>query len=286
MVTKYQSHVLQLFCYVLFRDSKNKTYRVTFINRMACEEESKFQSWIIKQEELKSKVIRDDIYEWQQKRKDVQKIGGMDLSFIKEKDSIACAALVVCQFPDFEVIYEDISMVPMTVPYIPGFLGFREAPPLVEAFARLRNKEPHLVPDCILVDGNGTLHPRGFGLASHIGVCCNIPTVGVAKNLYQMEDLGLLRNEDHKQKISEIKNPGDHFDLETTSGTILGLALKTSASSSKPVYVSIGHMFSLQTAAWIVYHCSKYRIPEPIRQADIRSREFLRINREKIADIL
>lgn len=246
---------------------------------MATEEESNFQeNWIIEQEELKSKVISDDIYEWQHKRKDVQRVGGVDLSFIKGNDNTACAALVVCQLPDFEVIHEDISMVPLTVPYIPGFLGFREAPAIVEAFSRLRNTKPDLIPDCLLVDGNGTLHPRGFGLASHIGVCCDVPTVGVAKNLFQMYDVGLLRDEDHKQKISEMKNPGDHFVLETTSGSILGLAVKTSASSSKPVYVSVGHKISLQTAAWLVCHCSKYRIPEPVRQADIRSREFLRSN--------
>ncbi|KAJ4436205.1 endonuclease V-like isoform X2 [Periplaneta americana] len=202
----------------------------------------------------------------------------MDLSFIKGDDNVACAALIVCELPDFEVVYEDITMVPLTVPYIPGFLGFREAPSLVDAFFRLCDTQPSLVPECLLVDGNGALHPRGFGLASHIGVLCDIPTVGVAKNLYHMD--GIVRDDDHKQKISQLCKPGDHFALDTSAGETLGLALKTSASSTKPVYVSVGHKISLVTAAWIVCHCSKFRIPEPVRQADVRSREFIRKHKE------
>ncbi|PSN32629.1 hypothetical protein C0J52_22378 [Blattella germanica] len=123
--------------------------------------------WIVQQEELKSKVISNDLYEWQFKRL-VTKVAGMDLSFIKGNENMACAALIVCELPDFNVIYEDITMVPLNVPYIPGFLGFREAPALVDAFSRLCETKPDLVPECVLVDGNGTLHPRGFGLASHI----------------------------------------------------------------------------------------------------------------------
>lgn len=230
-------------------------------------------NWIVEQEKFKSKVICHDLYEWQHTRC-ISRVGGMDLSYIKENEKVACAALVVCELPDFEVVYEDIKMVSLTMPYIPGFLGFREAPALVEAFSSLCDTNPSLVPECILVDGNGILHPRGYGLASHVGVLCDVPTVGVAKNLYQMD--GILRDDDQKQRISHLHESGDHFALKTSSGNTLGLAVKTSASSTKPVYVSVGHKISLLTAAWLVCQCSKYRIPEPVRQADIRSREYIR----------
>ncbi|KDR21324.1 endonuclease V-like [Zootermopsis nevadensis] len=233
------------------------------------------RNWIDEQEQLKSQVICSDTYDWQHKRC-ISRVGGVDLSFIKGDENVACAALVICEYPDFNVVYEDVKMVPLTAPYEPGFLAFREAPALIEAFSRLCYTNPSLVPECVLVDGNGILHPRGFGLASHIGVLCNVPTVGVAKSLLVMD--GILRDEDHKHKISLLRERGDHFSLNTISGKTLGLAVKTSDSSKKPMYVSVGHKISLHTAAWLVCHCSKYRIPEPVRQADIRSREFIRKN--------
>jgi len=130
-------------------------------------------SWILEQEKLKSQVICYDMYNWQHKRC-ISRVGGIDLSFIKGDESVACAALVICELPNCEVVYEDITLVPLTVPYVPGFLGFREAPAIVEAFSRLCDTHTNLVPECILVDGNGILHPRGFGLASHVGElkCC------------------------------------------------------------------------------------------------------------------
>ncbi|XP_023704512.1 endonuclease V isoform X2 [Cryptotermes secundus] len=176
-------------------------------------------NWIVEEEKFKSKIICHDMYDWQHKRC-ISRVGGMDLSFIKGNEKVACAALVICELPDFEVVYEDIKMVSLTIPYIPGFLGYREAPALVEAFSRLCDTNPSLVPECILVDGNGVLHPRGYGLASHVGVLCDVPAVGVAKNLYQMD--GILRD-DQKQKISHLREPGDHFALKTNSGNTLGL---------------------------------------------------------------
>ncbi|KAH7428542.1 hypothetical protein KP509_09G006200 [Ceratopteris richardii] len=168
-----------------------------------------------------------------------------------------------------EVIYEDFKIVHLHMPYIPGFLAFRESPVLLMLLERLANEHPDRYPQVLLVDGNGILHPRGFGLASHIGVMANIPTIGVAKNLYCVD--GLCR-----ERIHMASGITDETPLVGNSGKILGMALRSHRDSIKPMFVSIGHRISLDTAVDVVRECCKYRIPEPVRQADIRSRGQIR----------
>ncbi len=131
-----------------------------------------------------------------------------------------------------------------------------------------------LVSQVIMVDGNGILHPREFGLASQLGVLVDIPTLGVAKKLFQVD--GLEKNDEHKDKIKQLTRGGDTFPLVGESGRTLGLALRTVDGSSNPVYISQGHKLSLDTALWVTKQCCQHRIPEPTRQADILSREYLR----------
>uniref|UniRef100_A0A8C0IJ00 Endonuclease V n=1 Tax=Bubo bubo TaxID=30461 RepID=A0A8C0IJ00_BUBBB len=167
-------------------------------------------------------------------------------------------------------------MVAVSAPYVAGFLAFREVPFLVEAVQRLQQESerlllPHRV---LLVDGNGLLHPRGFGVACHLGVLTDLPCIGVAKNLLQVD--GLVRDELHREQIRSLQRGGDMFPLTGTSGRILGmvscggfpvcLALRSYNNSSKPLYVSVGHRVCLQTAVRLVKSCCRYRIPEPIRQ--------------------
>jgi len=104
-------------------------------------------------------------------------------------------------------------MVEINEPYIPGFLAFREADPLLNLIQNQRANRPEMTPDAILVDGNGILHSGRFGLACHLGVRSGLSTIGVAKNLYQMNEEGLLRDEDHQRKIEALEKAGDHFDL-------------------------------------------------------------------------
>ncbi|XP_043855244.1 endonuclease V isoform X3 [Dromiciops gliroides] len=165
-------------------------------------------------------------------------------------------------------------MVNLTAPYVSGFLAFREVPFLVDAIQRLQKKDPSLMPQVLLVDGNGVLHHRGFGVACHIGIITDLPCIGVAKKLLQVD--GLKNNDLHKEKIQHLKMGGDTFPLMGDSGTILGMALKSHSKSSKPLYVSVGHKVSLEAAVRLIQTCCRYRIPEPIRQADIRSREYIR----------
>ncbi|XP_031984663.1 endonuclease V isoform X4 [Corvus moneduloides] len=191
----------------------------------------------------------------------------------------SCSASRLSSVPRFclclpQVLYQDCRMVAVSAPYVAGFLAFREVPFLVEAVQRLQQEEPQLQPQVLLVDGNGLLHPRGFGTACHLGVLTDLPCIGVAKNLLQVD--GLVRDELHREQVRSLQRSGETFPLTGTSGKVLGMVLRSCNNSSKPLYVSVGHRVSLDTAVRLVRACCRFRIPEPIRQADIRSREYLR----------
>ncbi|XP_075296915.1 endonuclease V isoform X4 [Opisthocomus hoazin] len=187
--------------------------------------------WEREQAQLKASVVEEDTEQWQQDPgfAGLERVGGVDLSYIRGDDSRACASLVVLSYPALEVL---------------------------------------------LVDGNGLLHPRGFGVACHLGVLTDLPCIGVAKNLLQTD--GVVRDELHREQIRSLQREGDTFPLTGTSGRVLGTVLRSSRNSYRPLYVSVGHRVCLETAVRLVRSCCRYRIPEPIRQADIRSREYIR----------
>lgn len=241
-----------------------------------CPESELLKQWESEQQRLRQEVVEQDSEDWQSSPdfSGLQRVAGVDLSFIKGDDVNACAQLVVLRFPDFKLLYEESRMVMLTAPYIAGFLAFRETPFLLEALQRLKEKDPSLMPQVVFVDGNGLFHYREFGLACHLGVLSGLPCVGVAKNLLQVQ--GVHKSEEHQSQIAALVRGGDSFPLITASGRVLGKALRSSDSSSKPVYVSVGHKISLDTAVQLTHACCRYRVPEPIRQADIRSREYLR----------
>ncbi|XP_015998796.1 endonuclease V isoform X6 [Rousettus aegyptiacus] len=118
--------------------------------------------WKREQAVLKARVVDRDTEAWQRDPafSGLLRVGGLDVSFVKGDSVSACASLVVLSYPKLEVLYEDCRMVSLTAPYVPGFLAFREGPFLVDAVQRLQEKEPHLSPQVLLVDGNGVLHPR------------------------------------------------------------------------------------------------------------------------------
>uniref|UniRef100_H3BBF6 Endonuclease V n=1 Tax=Latimeria chalumnae TaxID=7897 RepID=H3BBF6_LATCH len=231
------------------------------------------QRWESEQAELKGQMVDSDTEDWQRAEDfaGLQRIGGVDLSYVKGDDVNACASLVVLTYPDLEVVYEDCQMVSLNAPYVAGFLAFRETPFLVEAVQRLQRNDPELMPQVLLVDGNGVLHHRGFGVACHLGVLTNLPCIGVAKNLLQVD--GLQNDELHKEQIKELQKGGDTFPLMGHSGKVLGVALKSCDKSSKPIYISTGHRISLQSALRLIGSCCKYRVPEPIRQRKLRNQD-------------
>ncbi|KAI4556607.1 hypothetical protein MJT46_015230 [Ovis ammon polii x Ovis aries] len=236
--------------------------------------------WKREQASLKARVVDLDTEAWQRDPafSGLQRVGGVDVSFVKDDSGSACASLVVLSYPELEVLYEDCRMVTLTAPYVSGFLAFRELPFLVDAVQQLRQREPCLMPQVLFVDGNGVLHHRGFGVACHLGVLTDLPCIGVAKKLLQVD--GLENNALHKEKIQLLKAGGDSFPLMGGSGTILGRALRSHDHSTKPLYVSVGHKISLEAAVRLTHSCCKFRIPEPVHQADIRSRDYIRRTQE------
>ncbi|XP_036053498.1 endonuclease V isoform X4 [Onychomys torridus] len=183
--------------------------------------------WKREQARLKARMVDRDTEAWQRDPtfSGLQRVGGVDVSFINGDSDRACASLVVLSYPELEVtwvVYEDSHMVRLKAPYVSGFLAFREVPFLVELVQRLQEKEPGFMPQVLLVDGNGVLHQRGFGVACHLGVLTDVPCIGVAKKLLQVD--GLENNPLHKQKIVLLQAGGDTFPLMGNSGMVLGMA--------------------------------------------------------------
>lgn len=173
-------------------------------------------------------------------------------------------------------MYEKMEMVELQLPYISGYLAFREAPHLLALFAKLKKEKPEVFPQVIFVDGNGILHHRGCGLATHLGVLANIPTVGVSKKLLMVDGLESAVVKKEFQRKAKCK--GDTIPIVGKSGRVWGVCFKGADNVMNPVYVSVGHNITLSTAVSLVKQCSRSRIPEPVRQADLRSRKFLREN--------
>jgi deoxyribonuclease V len=179
----------------------------------------------------------------------IGQVAGVDVSYSAD-DTIAKAAVVVLSFPDLQLCDRAIACRPTSFPYIPGFLSFREVPPVLDALAKLT-----ICPDLLLCDGHGLAHPRRFGLACHLGVLTNIPTIGVAKSRYigQHDPLGEKRGS---------------WQPLIDQGEIVGAVVR-SRTGVQPIYVSVGHRLDLATAIDYVLQCTpKYRLPETTRKAD------------------
>ncbi|CAG8623937.1 24080_t:CDS:2 [Cetraspora pellucida] len=245
-------------------------------------------AWKREQLELRSRLIEVDDLSFSKKiieKNNKQRIefeglnyiGGVDLSFIENNNEDAVASLVVLEYPSLKVIYENYKMVKLKLPYIAGFLAFREVTPLLELLQNLRQTNPNIFPQVVIVDGNGLLHPRKFGLASHLGVLADVPTIGVGKNFLQIDDGNELTMLHVKKTVKEkLKKGGDAYFLCGVSGTTYGAAVRSLENTTNPIYVSIGHKICLDTAIQLVVKCCHYRIPEPTRQADVRSRNFVK----------
>jgi deoxyinosine 3'endonuclease (endonuclease V) len=236
------------------------------------EEEKIREEWRKEQTQLKQKLSQTDPSNWSPSN--IKYIGGVDISFFKDNTVDAISSLVVMTYPDFKIVYESYKTVKLTLPYIPHFLGFREIPHLIELIDELKQKSPQFFPDIILVDGNGVLHPLGFGIASHLGVLVDVITIGVAKNLLFID--GITREKIKEWSNKNLLKGGDTYELRGDSGTIHGAILRATDQVKQPIYVSVGHKISLETALQVVKTSCLYKIPEPIRQADLRSRDIVR----------
>jgi deoxyribonuclease V len=194
----------------------------------------------------------------------VRFIAGADISTQKGQE-IATTAVVVLNYPELKLVESRIIKDKLGFPYIPGLLSFRESPLILTACEQLS-----LIPDLILVDGQGLAHPRRFGIASHLGLLLDLPTIGCAKSLL----CGT-----HRPPEAETGSYADIMD----KGEIIGVALRTRPGTT-PVYVSIGHKVDLPMAIrWVLNCCRGYRIPEPLRLAHLAAGGNLKPERESIA---
>lgn len=205
-------------------------------------------------------------------------VAGLDISFLKTSNTDACAALIICSYPDYEVVYESFKHVKLTLPYIPGFLAFREVPFLLELLDEVKANRPELTPQLLLIDGNGILHPRGFGVACHLGVLTGIPAFGCGKTLFLIDGLD---TQDIKEDFkANTHKAGDYTLLRGRSGAVHGAAYKSTDEVQNPIYLSPGHKVDMELMIEVARTCCQARVPEPVRQADLRSRAWVRRNLE------
>jgi deoxyribonuclease V len=190
------------------------------------------------QKRLRSRVIRRGTIK-------PRIVAGADVSY---KGDVARAVIVLLR--DLEPVEQVVVDEEVPFPYIPGLLSFREIPPLLSAWKKIR-----MVPDVVIVDGQGIAHPRRFGIASHLGLVLGVPTIGCAKS----------------RLCGEFEEPGPKrgsWSSLTHQGEAIGAALRT-RDGCNVVYVSVGHRVSLESAISVVLACApRYRLPEPQRLAD------------------
>jgi deoxyribonuclease V len=185
---------------------------------------------------------------------EVRAVAGVDMA-INEQNGLARAAVVLLSFPTLEIIERHVYEEPIRMEYIPGLLSFRELPCILGAFARLKQ-----TPDLVMVDGQGIAHPRRLGIAAHLGLWIDLPTIGCAKSILTGT---------HAPVGDEV---GDWVPL-MSHGEVIGAVLRT-RSRVAPMIISQGHRISLETSIHYVLACGKgYRLPEPTRQADKLSKE-------------
>jgi deoxyribonuclease V len=180
---------------------------------------------------------------------EIRYIAGADISTAKDSPR-AFAGVVVLSYPALEVVEERGIEDEVSFPYVPGLLAFREGPSLIKVFEQLRTE-----PDVLVFDGQGLAHPRGMGIATHLGIVFDKPSIGCAKSLL----------------FGRYQEPGQEkgawADLRDPQGRIIGAVVRSKPKTT-PIFVSIGHRLDLPTAVQILIDCARgVRIPEPTRLA-------------------
>jgi len=198
-------------------------------------------------------------------------VAGIDCAFSKDGKRIF-AAVVVLRLPDLETVETTSASGKVTFPYIPGLLSFREAPVCIAAVEKLRKQ-----PDVFIIDGQGIAHPRRLGLAAHLGLFFDKPTIGCAKSrlIGQFQEPPLQKGA--YALLTDRKTPEQNtqYDARNTQYQTIGAVLRT-RTNVKPIFVSVGHKCRLEDAVEITLACTtKYRLPEPTRLAHQLARRYL-----------
>jgi deoxyribonuclease V len=204
------------------------------------------------QRELAKRVVREDRLE------EVHHIAGVDMA-INEENGMARAAVVLLSYPALELEERHVHEEPVRMPYIPGLLSFRELPAILGAFDRLKQ-----LPELVMVDGQGIAHPRRLGIASHLGLWLDLPSIGCAKSI--------LRGDYDRAALGEEVGAWVPL-IDEKNNEVIGAALRT-RTHTNPMFISIGHRISLETSLRYVLACGRgYRLPEPTRLADKLSKD-------------
>lgn len=235
--------------------------------------------WRAAQEELSKKVISTDDNSWShffttegyKANRDLF-CAGADISFSEEKNvSVGTLTIVkLCVNGSKELIYSYSRKVSVKYPYVSSFLGFREAPVISTLLQDLPERVRNSI-DCLLVDGNGIFHPRKAGLACQVGLSENIPCIGVSKTLLCIDG---LNEKDICEKV--VSSASNDIAVTGASGFVWAKALLAGNAQRKPIYISVGHRVSLFASLQLVKALCDYRVPAPIRYADIHSRAWIR----------
>lgn len=193
------------------------------------------------QEELARKIVLKDSFS------KLDYVGGVDQAYYGDE---VVSVICIHSYPDLEIVEVKHLFDKVKFKYIPGFLSFREGPPIIKVYSKLDVK-----PDVLLVNGNGIMHFRYIGLASHVGVLLNIPTIGVTQNL-------LCGKVIHGKVVYKGRHVG--YEYQSKKGC-------------KPIYISPGHMISSRSSLNIVKNCiTKYKLPLPLHIADRLSKRFIK----------
>lgn len=209
-------------------------------------EDDDFSEYYALQNVMKEKVVKEDDLP-----KVVRYIAGVDVAYNEEKQQMV-GAIVVLDAITLKVVEKQHHIMPITFPYVPGLFSFREIPAIKEAYGKLLIK-----PNIIVCDAQGIAHPKGVGMATHLGIELDIATIGCAKKrlvgTYEKENVG-------KEKGA--------FEFLKIEGDTVGVVLRTQ-TNIKPMFVSVGHKIGIETAIeWVSKLTPNYRLPETTREAD------------------
>lgn len=220
------------------------------------------KEFLHKQNELADKIVLEDSFDLS----DIKLVAGVDLAYRnKDGDEYAVCCIVVIDYHTHEVIEKKHYSGKIDVPYMPGFLAFRELPLVLET-VKLLEKQP----DIYIFDGNGYLHPRHMGIATHASFYLERPTIGIAKTYFRV---------DKKTDYTEPKNESGSYTDIVIDGEVYGRAMRTH-KDVKPIFISVGNHISIDTACTLALKLTdrESHIPIPTRLADLEThiarREF------------
>jgi endonuclease V len=190
-------------------------------------------------------------------------------------ENCVAVGISVINFYTGKTVYSIAEIYETDIPYITGYIGFREVPLFKKIYEKLLIKHPEYSPHVLVINSYGKLHYTMAGSATQLAIELNIPVIGIGQTILHMD--GLSEKDIRTSFKEKCKNTGDFAYIVGDSKTIYGAAVKTSDSSANPIYVTVGNFITLETSINIIINCSHFRMPEPIRKAERETKNKLSI---------